>query len=185
MVVVNLVVLPFTALSALLWLASFNPLLLIVDFEVHNRTQGALAITPLGSVHGAPSERWVLPTYANAMPAVEAWEDSDLVIRPGESIELSYDCDDIQFTELLISDAGGERFVMTTGSLRSDGNYSGPGALPFVIDERTVRTPVVGALPFTLRGTEGRQRFPLLLRVLPWLVHLTLLVAWITNSATR
>lgn len=96
-----------TALWCLFLLNTLNPmqLVFVTTFEVENRTQEPIWVTPVGTYH--PGERNVLPQFACPIPAIPAFRWRDLHIGAGETRRIHYDWDDINFSELVVRDGKG------------------------------------------------------------------------------
>ena len=98
----------FTALWCVVLFGSVNPMVraFITDFEVENRTQEAVWVTPVGTYNSGGKK--VLPQFsASFMPflTIFAWESRDLHIGAGERRRIYYDCDDINFSEIVVRDS--------------------------------------------------------------------------------
>jgi hypothetical protein len=85
-----------------------NPMQLtfVTGFRVENRTSRPLWITPVGTLHAGGKH--VLPQFAAGFPAIPAFRTKNLRIEPGGSTWISYDWDDINFSEVVVRNAEGE-----------------------------------------------------------------------------
>lgn len=96
-----------TCLLCLFLLNTVNPMQLefITSFEIENRTQQPLWVTPVGTSRSGGKS--VLPQYAASFPAIPAWSSRDLRINPGERRRIRYDWDDINFSHIAIRSSDG------------------------------------------------------------------------------
>ncbi|WP_145379291.1 hypothetical protein [Symmachiella dynata] len=97
----------FTMIWGLFLLNCFNPMQLafISDFEIENKTQQPIWVTPVGTFNSGIKA--VLPQSMAAFPAIPAWHSRDLPIAPGARRRVYYDWDDINFSEIVVRDAVG------------------------------------------------------------------------------
>jgi hypothetical protein len=98
-----------TSLASLLMLFnSVNPMQLafVSSFRVDNRTTQPLWVTPIGTFNSGA--KGVLPQFALSFPAIPAFRSRDLRVESAGPIWIIYDCDDINFSEILVRDAQGE-----------------------------------------------------------------------------
>jgi hypothetical protein len=98
-----------TSLASLLMLFnSVNPMQLtfVSSLRVDNRTTRPLWVTPLGTFNSGA--KGVLPQFALSFPAFPAFRSRDLRVEPGGSTWITYDWDDINFSEIVVRDAEGK-----------------------------------------------------------------------------
>lgn len=75
------------------------------SFRVENRTNQPLWITPVGTFNSGGKD--VLPQYGSSyLPGTI--RSINLRIEPGGSTSITYDCDDINFSEIVVRNAAGE-----------------------------------------------------------------------------
>jgi hypothetical protein len=95
-----------TGLLCLVLVNSVNPmqLIFIANFEVENKTQQPLWITPIGTtLSGGKS---VLPQFF-PFPAIPVLQSRELRIEPGRRRRIHYDWDDINISEIAVRDSTG------------------------------------------------------------------------------
>jgi hypothetical protein len=130
---------PLTCTTGLLAVHAVNPMLWIFLFDlvVENRTDRVLFVTPVGSI-GPEGQRFTLPLYhATTRPfpiAVPVMKQGNFKLNPGESIELTYDWDDINFSEIVVRDDAGETRMLVVDPKPTENRYHSPYRSVFVID---------------------------------------------------
>lgn len=77
----------------------------ITEFEIENRTDQPLWVTPVGTFRSGGKS--VLPQFSTPIPAIPAWRSRHLKIDPGARRRIYYDWDDINFSEIAIRDSAG------------------------------------------------------------------------------
>jgi hypothetical protein len=76
------------------------------SFVVENAGKEPIRVTPVG-VGESSGARHPLPRSYVAVPTVHAAKAGDIEIAPGEAVTIHYDWDDINFSELAVTDASG------------------------------------------------------------------------------
>lgn len=157
-------------LTLLVLLGVFNPfaLVFLYPFQVENKTNEPIWITPLGTV-GEEGLRQVLPQYLFRTPALPALKEADLRIDPGETRHLIYDWDDINFSEIVVKSRRGEQRMLVVDSHPTENRYHTPGENHFVIDSFERLEPLTGAISETVLSRRWNFATPmfLLLGALP------------------
>ena len=95
-----------TGLLCLILVNSVNPMQLtfISNFEVENKTQQPLWITPIGTT--LSGRKSVLPQFI-PFPAIPVLHSRELKIEPEQRRRIHYDWDDINISEIAIRDSTG------------------------------------------------------------------------------
>jgi len=139
--------LPASLLPGLLLLNSVNPMLhvFLVDFTVESRLDEEVRITPVGAI--GSGERRPLPQYVYvgedcAFPSLGG---PSRPVAPGESITITYDWDDIQFSEILVTAEDWER-MLVVDPIPSKRMFSPPARTHFVIRSKGKLTPTTDAV---------------------------------------
>lgn len=157
-------------------LNSINPMMLIFlyRFEVANQSGATIWITPIGAVGGA-GNRYVLPQFVGEALAFPSIRQGQFRLATGESLEIVYDWDDINFSELLVRDAGGEYRALVVDAAPTLYQYRPPSSDVFVI-------PELSTLPHAPRAVveaAGNAYDWLVVKWLaPGLFPVVLLLAW-------
>jgi hypothetical protein len=75
----------------------------LTELRIHNATDEALFLTPLGTSGGG--DKYGLPIYATRFPAWPSFRTGDFIIRPGEVRRIIYDADDARLSEFVVRSA--------------------------------------------------------------------------------
>ena len=73
----------------------------LTPIKIRNDTNTPLLVTPIGAI-GTDGRRSSLPVYRDLKATHSAWQRSRFSVSPGETIEVIYDWDDINFSEVLV-----------------------------------------------------------------------------------
>jgi len=96
--------------------APWNPMLLVFlqSFEMYNGSGAEVWATPIGMREGS-GRYGPLPRYKSKdAPAFGSRQTHDIHLRPGESVTIVYDCDDINFRHILVRTASGRVLIVDT-----------------------------------------------------------------------
>lgn len=96
--------------------APWNPVLLafLASFEMYNDSGADIWVTPIGMREGS-GEYGPLPMYQNKFPpAKRARSNHDIPLRDGDSLTITYDCDDINFRHILVRTQQRKLFIVDT-----------------------------------------------------------------------
>ena len=78
----------------------------MTSFTVRNHSGEGVHITPIGTV-GKEGHRRLLPLSSSARLSIPASTASDFYLAPNEERRFTYDCDDINFSEIAVRDHRG------------------------------------------------------------------------------
>ena len=99
--IISLLLIPISVISYLyLFLVFFAGGLFMSDFEVVNKTDTPVRVSPYGKIF--TSETASLPIYFNCIPYLQKIQSSRFLIKPKESIKITYDTDDSFFEGIII-----------------------------------------------------------------------------------
>ncbi|QDV53064.1 hypothetical protein [Gimesia fumaroli] len=116
---------PFSCLTLVIVLNMLNPMALafLIDFDVENKTDELIFVTPIGSK--APNgARHQLPYSISSSFYFQIPSEIDYPIEAGVLKRFIYDYDDIQFSEILVRRAEERyRVLSIPPKLQSDGFY--------------------------------------------------------------
>ncbi len=92
---------------------TINPLAqaFMTPFAVTNRTNEPVLVTPVGAV-GTEALRTTLPLLFDLGIYLPHFRDSDFVVPPGRTLRLVYDSDDVQFSEIVVTQRGVKRVII-------------------------------------------------------------------------
>ncbi len=161
----------WAGLSGLLVIGSLIPLAFMVDFTIENQTNESLLVTPVGAV-GKGGHRHLLPVSIAGFIHVPAKQASRFRIAPGGSVSISYDLDDINFSEIVVENEQGEARQLVTDSTPTQNQYHGPGQRNFAIMDWNELEPLSDAVKAVLLEPFPHQlqcRF-LVFFVSPWIL---------------
>src|SRR5688572_1111628 len=108
LLIANALLLPLGCIPALFLVNRYNPMQIgfITDIHITNALGEAITVTPVGAV-GREGHRAGLPIFRSRSPAIASDVHGGFVIQPGQTIEVLYDWDDINLSELVIEFADG------------------------------------------------------------------------------
>jgi len=130
----TLVVLSALAIAGMIFGAAF-----VADLTVENRTAETVWITPIGAV-GDEGVRVPLPIMLARIPlALPAFQHGDFRLLPGEVVTISYDFDDVNFSEVVIRDAQGRWTQVVADPHPTANRYHAPLQKPFVLSDFSQR----------------------------------------------
>ena len=139
-------------------------------FTIENQTQETIAVTPVGTV--GEGVRRPLPIYSSRLPLIPSSCRGGFKLEPGESIEIIYDMDDINLSEIVIQDEERKigQLVVSADLIRD--RYSTPPQTHFMIDDLNSLVGVPGSIRDAAREAQAAT-------ISPWIVISVLLGPWI------
>ena len=149
------VVSPLVFLSILFALNSFNPLVMvfITEFEVLNESNQVLKVIPIGTFNS--KEKAILPLYVRAEPAIPRLSEIPYTISPSNKKVILYDCDDINFTELAVSDSTGTWRQLTVDPNPPSKDYYTPKQKLFAISKFSDLEPITESVRCIVEKRKG------------------------------
>src|SRR5690606_29896183 len=118
---------------------------------VTNATGETISVTPIGA-WGPEGRRAPLPMFARRVPAVPSRKSGDFAVEPGQSIQLLYDWDDINLSEIVVRFSDGEVRQLVVDHEPTKDQYREPAANEFTIDDRSR----LEAIPDDVRAAAAR-----------------------------
>jgi hypothetical protein len=157
-IVFSAVLSPLSLLTVLVAASAINPmgLAFLTEFTIVNETPSDIWVTPLGAV-GREGRRATLPYSRFSRLCVMSAEDRDFHIPPKSSRTFVYDCDDIQFSEILVRSNEGPFRIMHSGLHPTEGQYRMPQQERFVFSDLD-GLEEAGPVHLKALESEGRQR---------------------------
>ena len=143
----------------------------VAEFTVENQTGQTIAVTPVGTV-GERGDRHPLPVYMWAFPPIESPQRGGFEIPPGESLDIVYDMDDINFSELVVFDHDGERGQLIVEPEPTRNQYHAPSQTRFVISD-------LDSLGLIADPVRNAARAALVPTSAPWVMLCVLLGPWL------
>jgi hypothetical protein len=125
---------PLLLLSLLAGVNLFNPMVLgfQYEFEVVNKSEEAIEITPIGTI-GREGIKAILPQYSSRLPAWPALRRGAFALDPGSSVKVLYDWDDINFSEILVRTSSGVHRQLVVDPNPTESQYHSPAAGRYVV----------------------------------------------------
>ena len=120
----GVIMLPLALLMPLALVGSGMTLGFLADVVVENASSELLRVTPIGTVDKEGTRRQ-LPIY-DKDDRIPAWQTANLRLRPGESITITYDWDDINFSEIAVRRPTGEYRMMVVNPTPTEGCCAPP-----------------------------------------------------------
>ena len=179
LIVFNALLLPCGCLPILGLLSPFNPFqtAFITDIHITNNTNHPIQITPIGTM-GAAGRRGPLPVYRSANPAYRSEKRGGFPVPAnGGTIEVLYNWDDINLSEIVIEYHTGQLTQLVVDPNPTQNQYHPPAVNTFTIDDQTVLTPVPSNIAAAYRAAQSTSNrwWMASLLYLPW-ITLPLLV---------
>jgi len=143
----------------------------VAKFTVENQTDEPIAVTPVGTV-GQQGTREALPVYMWPLPPIWSSHRGGFEILPGESIDIIYDMDDINFSEIVVHSRNGEIGQVVVNPDPTRDQYHAPAQKHFVIDDLDSLAPV----PRYVSDAARKAQLP---TSAPWIIFSVLLAPWV------
>ena len=135
----------WAGLSALLLMGIFASSAFMVQFSIENKTSETLLVTPIGTV-GKEGRRRLLPVSMVEFIKFPAKQASRLKVASGEIVAVSYDMDDINFSEIVVETERGEARQLVTNPTPTQNQYHGPAQQAYAIDDWNKLEPLSDAI---------------------------------------
>ena len=158
--VAGFVLLPLFCLTCLLTCSVVNPmgLAFLTSFEVVNSTHEDLVITPIGA-RGPDGRRGTLPISSSSRLYVMSSQRGEFPLPAGSTLSLTYDWDDVQFSEIVCRRPDGSDLVLPTGLHPTQGQYRQPPTKRFEISDLAALQPATELHLAAVRSQGGRIPF--------------------------
>lgn len=158
--VVGFILLPLFCLTCLLTFSVVNPLgmAFLTSFEVVNSTGEDLIITPIGA-RGAEGRRGTLPISSSSQFYLMSPQRGEFPLPAGSTLSLTYDWDDVQFSEIVCRRRDGSYLVLPTGLHPTQGQYRQPPTKRFEISDLAALQPATELHLAAVRSGSGRIPF--------------------------
>ncbi len=171
----------FRAFSCLILAGMLFEVAFLTSVTVQNGLEHSISVTPVGAV-GVDGTRYPLPVCHNFIISVPSAVRGGYVLRPNESVTITYDMDDINFSEIVVDDITG-----TIGQLIVNANpvadqYRAPKENHFLVKrDALVAVPMVvlSAAKDAQKPTYGASIL-LSVLVLPWIA--VALLQWLKEK---
>lgn len=149
--------LPLFCLTCLVACSVVNPMAMgfLTSFEVVNSTKEDLVVTPIGS-RGPEGRRGTLPIASSSGLYIMSSQRSEFVLSASSTLRLTYDWDDVQFTEILFRRPDGSHSVLETGLHPTPGQYMQQPTKHFEIADFTTFHPATDIHLAVLRSQADR-----------------------------
>lgn len=106
----------------------------IISFKVENQSGEDIWITPIGT-RGSEGRRAHLPRYISVFPALPAIKTGSFHVQNHQTIEIKYDWDDINFSEIAIESQDGQFYQLVVDSNPTKDQYRTPESRHFIIPD--------------------------------------------------
>jgi len=155
--VAGFMLLPLFCLTCLFTCSVVNPMGIgfLTSFEVVNSTKEDLIITPIGS-RGPEGRRGTLPIASSSRFYIMSSQRSEFVLPASSTLRLTYDWDDVQFTEILCRRPDGSHSVLETGLHPTRGQYRQPPTKRFEISDLGTSQPATELHLAAVRSQSGK-----------------------------
>lgn len=156
----------------------------LTSFEVVNSTHEDLVITPIGA-RGPDGRRGILPISSSSRLYVMSSQRGEFPLLAGSKLSLTYDWDDVQFSEIVCRRLDGSHLVLPTGLHPTQGQYRQPPSKRFEILDLAALQPATELHLAAVRSQSGKIPFLYILAGLGLLSPLCFWAArriWFTDS---
>ncbi len=164
---------PFLAISVLTLMGLSIGTAFVTGFTVENCTDDPLYMTPIGTV-GEQGDRHPLPIVMWPCPVLFSSNRGGFAVPPGDSIDLLYNWDDINFSEIVVHSSEGELGQLVVNDKPTENQYRRPAQTHFVIEDTQSLTPVPETVRTAVRAAQVPTRGP-------WIILSVLFLPWIAN----
>lgn len=131
---------PLMGLSALLILGLCFSTVFAVAFTVENRSGETIIVTPVGTI-GKEGRRTALPVVVGRHVPIPAAQTGGFRLENGASVEIVYDCDDINFSEIVVEDQRGRFCQLVTDPNPTENQYHPPTLARYTINDLAQMPP--------------------------------------------
>lgn len=171
---------PFLALSMLILSNGFGfGAAFIADFTIANQTSRVITVIPIGTV-GIEGRRYPLPITISSYLNLPALGGRALRLMPGEEVAISYDMDDINFSEIVVKDDRAKVVQLITDPQPTTRQYHGPTQQRYIVDDLArLQAPPATVLNAAQQAVNSNRGTYLLYGLLigPWLAFGVLALA--------
>ncbi len=160
----------FCALSSLFWIGSIFEFGFLTSFTVQNGLDRPITVTPVGAA-GPSGSRYPLPVRQYFLFFLPSAVRGGYALRPSESVTITYDMDDINFSEIVVDDQNGTIGQLIVNSDPVSDQYRAPKEDHFLIQRDTLVPvpPMVLSASRDAREPTNGTGLLLSILVLPWL----------------
>jgi hypothetical protein len=139
---------------------AFNPMQLafVTDIHITNATEETIRVTPVGA-YDEEGHRAPLQFFGQRRPAYESSQRGGFVVGPGETIELLYDWDDINLSEIVVERADGRVGQFVADAEPTMRQFHQPDPNHFTIRDLTALEPVGPEVLEAFREAQHAQKF--------------------------
>ena len=158
--VAGFILLPLFCVTCLFTCSLVNPmgLAFLTSFEVVNSTHEDLVITPIGA-RGKDGTRGTLPISSSSRLYLMSTQRSGFPLPAGSALSLTYDWDDVQFSEIVCRRRDGSHLILPTGLHPTKGQYRQPPTKRFEISDLAALQPATEIHLAAVRSQSGRIPF--------------------------
>jgi hypothetical protein len=134
--ILGFILLPLFCITCLFTCSVVNPMGIgfLTTFEVVNASQEDLVISPIGA-RGPAGERGTLPISKYSRLYILSSKNAEFPLAAGASLKLTYDWDDVQFTEIVCRRPDGSHRLLATGLHPTKDQYRQPPVKRFEISD--------------------------------------------------
>ncbi|NOX52961.1 MAG: hypothetical protein GXP27_00685 [Planctomycetes bacterium] len=162
---------PLLAVSILAFIGLSFGGAFVAQFSIENKTDKTIFVTPVGTV-GGEGNRHPLRVYMWPFPPISSAQRGGFEVPPNKSVAIIYDMDDINFSEIVVHDHGGERGQLVANPNPTQNQYHPPTKKHFVVDDLDSLVPVPGPV----RKAAREAQLP---TIAPWIEAGVLVVPWV------
>ena len=137
LITISCCLLPLSCLPVLMIL---NPMgaIFVTSFTVENKSAETLKITPVGTIGKTKA---LLPTFSRWIPFLPAIKNRNFNLKPGQSVRIIYDWDDINFSEIAVDTKDGKYYQVVVDKTPTENQYHRTSGC-FIIPSRSKMEPI-------------------------------------------
>ena len=171
----------FLGLSCLMFMGMSFGAAFLATFTVENGLEEPIYVTPVGTV-GPNGARHPLPVSHYFVVAIPSTIRGGFELQPNETVSITYDMDDINFSEIVVEKVSGPIGQLIANPNPTSNQYHAPTTKHFVVQQGSLVPVPASVLNAATRGRQRSHAAAVLLSLLvvPWPVVLVL--SWLQKK---
>ena len=173
----------FLGLSCLLFAGMSFGAAFLATFTVENGLKQSIWVTPVGTV-GPNGSRHPLPVSRYFVVAIPSNVRGGYELQPNETVTITYDMDDINFSEIVVEDGSGAIGQLVVNANPTANQYHAPKTKHFVVQYNSLIPIPAAVLNAAKRARQRSHTATVLVSILvvPW--PTVLLLSWFMKKRT-
>tara|TARA_R110002111_G_scaffold185031_1_gene250880 strand:+ start:960 stop:1463 length:504 start_codon:yes stop_codon:yes gene_type:complete len=153
----------------------------LATFTVENGLEQSIRVTPVGTV-GLNGSRHPLPVSHFFVVAIPSTVRGGYELQPNETVTITYDMDDINFSEIIVEDGSGAIGQLVVNANPTANQYHAPRTNHFVVQKDSLVPIPASVLNAAKRARQKSQAATVLVSMLmiPW--PTVILLSWLRKK---